>query len=45
MKAQDELLKAKAAYQVKSNVIENILIANPVIKAVHAGQNASAIEQ
>jgi len=43
--AQQELLKAKALYQVRSNIVESTLVANPVLKAVHAGINATIIEQ
>jgi len=43
--AQQDLLKARAAYQVRSNIIESVLVANPIIKAVHAGTKASIVEQ
>ncbi len=43
--AQQELLLAKAPYLIRSNVLESVLIANPTVKAVHAGSNASIIEQ
>lgn len=43
--AQEELLKAKAAYQVRNNVIQSVLIANPILKAVHGGKSASIAEQ
>jgi hypothetical protein len=43
--AEQELLKAKAKYQVRNNVIESVLIANPILKAVHAGSNATILEQ
>ena len=43
--AQQELLKAKAAYQVRTNIIENILVAHPILNAVHAGPKATIIEQ
>lgn len=43
--ARQELLKAKAAYQVRNNVVENVLVTNPILKAVHAGAKASAAEQ
>jgi hypothetical protein len=43
--AQKELLEAKATYQVQKSVVESVLITNPVLKAVHAGSNASVIEQ
>ena len=43
--AQQELLKAKAAYQVRTNIIENVLVANPILNAVHSGPKATIIEQ
>ena len=43
--AEQDLLKAKALYQVRTNIVENVLVANPILKAVHAGSNASIIEQ
>ncbi len=43
--AQQDLLKAKAAHQVRSNIIESVLVANPIVRAVHAGTNASIVEQ
>ncbi|KAE9376752.1 hypothetical protein N431DRAFT_184047 [Stipitochalara longipes BDJ] len=42
--ARQEVLKAKATYQVKHNVIESVLIANPILKAVHGGKNATIAE-
>lgn len=43
--AQQELLKAKALYQVRNSIVENVLVANPMLKAVHAGDNATVVEQ
>ncbi|KAG0649932.1 hypothetical protein D0Z07_3957 [Hyphodiscus hymeniophilus] len=43
--ADAELLKAKALHQVRNNIIKSVLIANPILKAVHSGSNASIIEQ
>jgi hypothetical protein len=43
--ARQELLKAKATYQVRNNVIKSVLIANPILKAVHRGKNATVAEQ
>ncbi|KUJ07924.1 uncharacterized protein LY89DRAFT_659514 [Mollisia scopiformis] len=43
--AQKELLEAKAGYQLRSSIIESVFIANPIITAVHAGSNASVLEQ
>lgn len=43
--ARQELLKAKAAYQVRNNVIESVFIANPILKAVHGGKTVTVAEQ
>ncbi|QSZ28975.1 hypothetical protein DSL72_003484 [Monilinia vaccinii-corymbosi] len=45
LKAEEDLLESKANYSLRSKIIENVVIANPVLKAVHAGHNASIIEQ
>jgi hypothetical protein len=42
---QQALLEAKARYNLKNNIIESILIANPILKAVHAGSKGSPIER
>ncbi|RAL65088.1 hypothetical protein DID88_001195 [Monilinia fructigena] len=44
-KAEEDLLESKANYSLRSKIIENVVIANPMLKAVHAGDNASIIEQ
>lgn len=43
--ATQEVLQAKAVYQVRNNIVESVLVANPILKAVHAAKNASIIEQ
>lgn len=43
--ARQELLKARALYQVRNNVIQSVLIANPILKAVHGSKNATIAEQ
>ncbi|CAG8973291.1 hypothetical protein HYALB_00000053 [Hymenoscyphus albidus] len=43
--AQQELLNAKTAYQLRNNIVESVLIANPILKAVHSGSNATIAEQ
>ncbi|EPE36657.1 hypothetical protein GLAREA_08820 [Glarea lozoyensis ATCC 20868] len=43
--AQQGLLEAKTAYQLRNDIVESVLIANPILKAVHAGSNASTAEQ
>ncbi|KFY82121.1 hypothetical protein V500_10804 [Pseudogymnoascus sp. VKM F-4518 (FW-2643)] len=42
---QQALLEAKARYTLKKSISESILVANPILKAVHAGSNASPIER
>ncbi|TGO43037.1 hypothetical protein BHYA_0004g01640 [Botrytis hyacinthi] len=44
-KAEKDLLESKANYSLRSKIVENVIIANPILKAVHAGSNASVIEQ
>ncbi|ESZ93619.1 hypothetical protein SBOR_5997 [Sclerotinia borealis F-4128] len=44
-KAEKDLLEAKANCSLRTKIIENVLIANPILKAVHAGSNALIIEQ
>ena len=43
--AERELLDAKASYSLRNNIIESILVADPVLKAVHAGVNAAPVER
>lgn len=43
--AEKALLVSKATYQVRNNVIEQTLIANPIVKAVHGSTNATVAEQ
>ncbi|KFY42224.1 hypothetical protein V494_02523 [Pseudogymnoascus sp. VKM F-4513 (FW-928)] len=42
---QQALLEAKSRYALKKSIAESILVANPILKAVHAGSNASPIER
>ncbi|KAG4440302.1 hypothetical protein IFR05_004209 [Cadophora sp. M221] len=43
--AEQELLKAKSLYLVRGNVIENSMIANPLLRAVHGSNAATVVEQ
>ncbi|KAG9232910.1 centromere protein H (CENP-H)-domain-containing protein [Amylocarpus encephaloides] len=43
--AQQELLQAKSTYQLRNDIVESVLVANPILKAVHLGEGASEIEQ
>ncbi|KAM5380165.1 hypothetical protein ACJZ2D_003616 [Fusarium nematophilum] len=44
-KAQSELLETRAKYVLRNDVIEAVVVANPILKAVHAGTEAPATER
>lgn len=43
--AEEECLQARATYSLKQSVVEDVLIVDPVLKAVHSGLNATATER
>lgn len=43
--AEKECLEARATYSLKQSVVEDVLIIDPVLKAVHSGLNATATER
>lgn len=43
--AEHEVLKAKSLYHSRGNVIQSVLIAHPIVRAIHAGDQATSIEQ
>ncbi|KAI9738931.1 MAG: hypothetical protein M1818_005245 [Claussenomyces sp. TS43310] len=43
--AQEEMLQAKALYSLRNNIVGSVLVANPILKAVHARGNATLIER
>lgn len=43
--AEKECLEARATYSLKQSVVEDVLIVDPVLKAVHSGLNATATER
>ncbi len=43
--AQEALLQARSKYKIRNDAVELIMVANPVLKAVHGGTNASPIER
>ena len=43
--AQDALLDARARYKLRNDAVELVMSADPVLKAVHGGTNASPIER
>lgn len=40
-----DLLKAKATYNLRNQVIENVLMSDPILQAVHSGTNATSVER
>ena len=43
--AEKECLEARATYSLKQSVVEDVLIVDPLLKAVHSGLNATATER
>ncbi|KAK3167226.1 hypothetical protein OEA41_010352 [Lepraria neglecta] len=43
--AERECLEARAAYMLRQSVVEGVLIADPILNAVHSGANATATER
>lgn len=43
--AEKEYLEARAAYMLKQSVVEDVLVADPILKAVHTGENATSTER
>ncbi|RFU79503.1 hypothetical protein TARUN_2710 [Trichoderma arundinaceum] len=43
--AQNALLTARARYRLRNDAIEAVMMANPILKAVHNGTQASPIER
>ncbi|KAF2086795.1 hypothetical protein K490DRAFT_16240, partial [Saccharata proteae CBS 121410] len=43
--AEREMLNARAAYLLRNRIVENVVITDPVLKAVHAGASASLAER
>jgi len=42
--AERELLEARTSYILRNKIIQNVLIADPVLKAIHAGSSATELE-
>ena len=43
--AKDRLLEARASWMLRNDVVEGVMMVNPIIKAVHSGTDASPIER
>ncbi|CAL3964138.1 hypothetical protein PZA11_001568 [Diplocarpon coronariae] len=43
--AEQDLLKAKSLFLSRANVIQSVLVTAPILKAIHAGNEATVVEQ
>lgn len=43
--AENAHLEARGAWILRQGVVEDVLVADPILKAVHAGENATATEK
>lgn len=43
--SQKGLLEAQSRYNLKNKIVESVLIANPILKAVHTSSNTTPIER
>lgn len=43
--AEDEALEARASYVLRNKFVHNTLVADPILKAVHAAPTASRLEK
>ena len=43
--AQDEVVKAKAEYEIRNRISHNVLVMDPVLKAVHGGEKTGFVEK
>lgn len=43
--AEKELLEARATYNLKQSIVEDVLVADPILKAVHSGASATSTEK
>ncbi len=43
--AEKDCLEARAAYILRDSIVENVLVTDPILKAVHSGINATIAER
>ena len=43
--AQREAMEAKAEYELRNRIIHNVLVMDPVLKAVHGGEQTGFAEK
>lgn len=44
-KAERDLLEARSKYTLRNQIIQNVIITDPVLKAVHSGADATELER
>lgn len=44
-KAERECLEARAEYMLRQSIVEDTIIAGPILNAIHAGDNATGTER
>ncbi|KAE9965048.1 hypothetical protein BLS_006002 [Venturia inaequalis] len=44
-KAERELLEARSRYTLRNQIIQNVIITDPVLKAVHSGEGVTELEK
>lgn len=45
LKGQTDLLEARAKYVLRNDVVDAVMMANPILKAVHSDPNSSPVER
>jgi hypothetical protein len=43
--AQNEAMEAKAEYEIRNSITHNVLVMDPVLKAVHGGERTEYAEK
>ena len=43
--AQQKAMEAKAEYEIRNRIIHNVLVMDPVLKAVHGGERTGSAEK
>jgi hypothetical protein len=43
--AEREAMEAKAEYEIRNRITHNVLVMNPILKAVHGGEQTGSAEK
>lgn len=44
-RSQEEALKARSLYSLNKDIVDNVLMAAPILKSIHNGTDSSPIEK